>query len=276
VHIHVKGDLMISQALLAGTPAPAPGPAAGKPSVVLPPGLNPEGSFIDVVMLQLHVIMATTWLILAVIVALMSVPKLRRIPSALGLHTLQVHRATVTSALWGLYLMSLSTGTYLLFQQAAYDPPLSGDEWNRLDEMPYALPYYYALYGKIILFAVMGLASYVLSREAKRASKESEASGGPKEQDLFIDDSVYEDYDDGYYGSGRGGTRLRTYAQTTAIAKAKSPTRSVHVVPLWISIGVMILGTVGIAFCVTLIKYFHELSKAAVVYEILKNIPSLT
>ena len=44
---------------------------------------------------------------------------------------------------------------------------------------------FYALYDKIGIFLVMGLATYVLAREAKKASKESEASGGPVEEDLY-------------------------------------------------------------------------------------------
>lgn len=252
---------MISQAIQAGTtPAPAPAANAPQPAVEAE---YPNGEFFDVFMLQSHVAMASAWLIVALIVAVMSVPRLRKLPSASGLHALQVRRAAIGSALFGLYLLTLSTGIYLMFQQAAYDdPPVNGDDWNALEAKPYAVPYFYALYGKIGIFLVMGLATYVLAREAKKASKESEASGGPVEEDVYADD-----YEDAY---GYGSTKLTTYAQAQKKAQKQAPKRTVHVVPLWMSVGIMVLGIVGIAFCVTLLKYFHELSKAAVVYEILK------
>lgn len=247
---------MISLALVAAAPAAvAPPPVTAE---------QPHGSFLDIVMLQLHVTMAAAWLLLAVIVALMSVPRLRRIPSALGLHALQVHRSAVLSALWGLYLLALSTGVYLMFQQAAFDPPFTGSDWNDLEKQPYGLPYYYALYAKVGLFALMGIATFILGREAKKASKESEAAGGPVEVDQYEDDL----YDEESYNYG--STKLTTYAQTVKKESKSKPTRKVHVVPLWMSVGILMLGSAGIAFCVTLIKYFHELSKAAVVYEILK------
>lgn len=252
---------MISQALAAGTPAPAPAAAAPQPAVTAE---YPDGEFFDVFMLQFHVTMASLWLIVALIIALMAVPRLRRVPSASGLHALQVRRPIVTSALLGLYLLTLSTGLYLMFQQAAYtDPPVSGDDWDELRAKPYAVPYFYALYGKIGIFILMGLATYLLAREARKASKESEAAGGPVEEDIFADD-----VDDSYsYGS----TKLTTYAQAQKKAqKLTAPKRTVHVVPLWMAVGILLIGIVGIAFCVTLLKYFHEISKAAVVYEILK------
>ncbi len=67
----------------------------------------------------------------------------------------------VSSVLWGTYLLALSTGIFLLFKQAAYDPPLSGKDWDTLEGLPYGVPYYYALYGKIIIFLLMGLATPV-------------------------------------------------------------------------------------------------------------------
>src|SRR3954463_16131358 len=111
---------------------------------------RPKGSAFDIVMLQFPVISASSWLICAGIVALMAVPRLRRVPSAVGLHLLQIKREVIMSVLWGAYSLALSSGIYLLFKQAAYDPPLSGSDWTLLKEVPYGVPYFYALYGKII------------------------------------------------------------------------------------------------------------------------------
>jgi hypothetical protein len=261
---------MISQAIAAGA-APAP-PAANAPQPAVT-AEYPDGDFFDVFMLQFHVTMAMLWLIVALVVAVMSVPRLRKLPSASGLHFLQVRRPLIGSALFGLYLLALSTGIYLMFQQAAYDdPPVNGDDWEALKEKPYAVPYFYALYGKIGLFILMGIATYILAREAKKASKESEDAGGPVEEDPYAyDDEDTYSYSSSSSGSGIGTTRLTTYAAAQKkAAKLAAPKRTVHVVPLWMAVGILVIGIAGIAFCVTLLKYFHELSKAAVVYEILK------
>lgn len=226
----------------------------------------PKGSFLDIVMLQIHVATATVWLICAVLIAFMAVRRLRRVPSALGLHALQVRREMLLSTLWGFYLLALSSGIYLLFKQAAYDPPLSGKDWNTLDRLPYALPYFYALYGKIIIFLLMGLATLSLSLKAKRAAAASEAAGGPvdptweSEDSMFLDEEVLPGGGDLSYveSSVRVGA-----APTTAMSKARVEEM---VTGGWVSVTVLAVGAAGIAVCVTLIKYFHELSKAAVLY----------
>lgn len=228
---------------------------------------QPDASVLDVVMLQVHVVSASGWLILAVLAAVLAVPRFRRVPSAAGLHTLQARRHVLLSALWGGYLLTLATGTFLLFQHAAYDPPLSGSEWSSLDEKPYALPYYYALYGKVLIFVLMGVATLVLATGGSRAARQSESAGGPREPDLY-DDAVL-----GGIGIGRYGEADGSSATLARAMLSKTPPRGERLIGplrLWSAVGMVVVGMIGIAFCVTLIKYFHELSKAAVVYEILK------
>jgi hypothetical protein len=226
----------------------------------------PKGSFLDVVMLQAHVITASAWLVCAALVTLMAVRRLRRVPSALGLHALQVRREMLTTILWGTYALALSSGIYLLFQQAAYDPPLSGKDWDTLDRLPYGLPYFYALYGKIILFLLMGLATLSLSRKANRAAKASEAAGGPVDPTWDSDDSLF--LDEEVMPGGRDlsyiESSVRAAPVTTMAPSRKDVEESVR--GGWLSVGVLVAGSMGIAVCVTLIKYFHELSKAAVLY----------
>lgn len=228
-----------------------------------------DGSLLDVLMLQFHVLAAAFWLLSCLLVALMAVPLLRRVPSAGFLHELQVRREVITGVLWATFAVTLGTGTYLLFQQAAYDPPFSSADFDALEAVPYGLPYYYALYGKIALFLLMGGASLVLSLEANRAARASEAAGGPTESDAGYDDS--EDWLDeevlpGGVASdpvdiGPGGTRVATRPAAPKASMAS----------LWTSVAVLGAGAGGIGFCVTLIKYFHELSRAAVVYEQLRR-----
>lgn len=225
---------------------------------------RPKGSAFDVLMLQAHVISASIWMVSAVLIALMAVPRLRRVPSALGLHMLQTKREMVSSVLWGTYLLALSTGIFLLFKQAAYDPPLSGKDWNTLEGLPYGVPYYYALYGKIIIFLLMGLASLTLSSKAKRASKASEAAGGPVDDDLSSEDDKW--LDEEVIPSGFDSAA--SFAEN-AYSSTRTQARSAQVVPVtggWVSVATLVFGAMGIAVCVGLIKYFHELSKAALLY----------
>lgn len=225
-----------------------------------------DGNVLDVLMLQVHVISALFWLLSCLLVALMAVPALRKVPSAGFLHELQVRRELVTGVLWATFAVTLGTGTYLLFQQAAYDPPFSGADFDELKGLPYGLPYYYALYGKIALFLIMGAASLVLSMEANRAARHSEASGGPREgDDAFDDDEGWLDEEvlpDGVpVEIGAGGTRMAV----------RAPAPRTSVATLWASVATLAVGAGGIGFCVTLIKYFHELARAAVVYEQLRR-----
>lgn len=234
-----------------------------------------EGSFIDIVMLQLHVVMTGLWAVAALLAGFVAVPQLRRVPSALGLHVLQQKRDLLVNALWSTYLLTLSTGVYLMFKQAIYEPPWFGSSWDELEELPYGVPYYYALYVKIGLVLLMGVASFLLAAEARRAAQASEDAGGPVDMDLddedadWLDEEVLpEDVDDLELGEAADSTTL-TATRTRALRRGMSSGFSLPV--LWGSFVTVVVGLLGVGLCVTLLKYFHELSKAAVVYEILRG-----
>jgi len=240
-----------------------------------------DGNIFDVLMLQIHVISAAFWLISCVLVSLIAVPALRKLPAAGFLHELQVRRELVLGVLWGTFAITLGTGTYLLFNQAAYDPPLSGSDFDDLRDQPYGLPYYYALYAKIAIFLIMGAASTVLAMEANRAAQYSEAHGGPVDGEAglgegedWLDEEVLpgglptatsvaagvrDDPEPVEVGAGATRTATRVAAPRTPVAT------------LWSAIGVLAAGAGGVGFCVTLIKYFHELARAAVVYDQLRR-----
>jgi hypothetical protein len=237
-------------------------------------GTRPHGNFLHIVMLQFHVIMASLWAILAILTAMVAIPALRRVPSAVGLHLLQVKRELLLNGLWGSYLLTLATGVWLLYKQAAYDPPVSGADWTELKHSPYGLPYYYALYTKIGLFLLMGVATWVLAMEAARAARASEAAGGPTELDLDAEDETWLDeevvpegvQDDlGVFGADEGTTMTTTRTEARRRLAPHTP-----VATLWAAIIFIAVGLGGIGFCVTLIKYFHELSRSAVVYQRLR------
>ncbi len=239
-----------------------------------------DGSVLDVLLLQAHVIAAGFWLLSCVLVSLLAVPGLRKVPSPGFLHELQVRRSLVLGVLWGTFALTLGTGTYLLFQQAAYDPPLSTSEWDQLEFLPYALPYYYALYGKIALFLVMGAASLILSMEADRAARHSEARGGPAEADDplagafrdedWLDEEVLPEGAPALPADHHEPVEIGTAGATTVLATRESGPRA-SIATRWGSVAVLVAGAGGVGFCVTLIKYFHELARAAVVYEQLRR-----
>jgi hypothetical protein len=239
-----------------------------------PAGAKPKGDFFHIVMLQLHVVMASLWAIAAILTAMVAIPQLRRIPSAFGLHVLQVKREVLLNALWGSYILTFSSGVFLLYKQAAFDPPFTGSDWTALKHTPYGLPYYYALYTKIGLFLLMGIATFVLAMEAVRAAKESEEAGGPIDLELEDDDQIWledevipegmED-DIGVAGVAEGTTLTASRLQARRRLATRTPLAA-----LWGAIAFIVVGLGGIGFCVTLIKYFHELSRSAVVYQRLR------
>lgn len=234
-----------------------------------------DGNILDVLMLQVHVLTAAFWLLTCLLVCLIAVPKLRRLPSATFMHELQVRRETVLLILWSTFVLTLGTGTYLLFKQAAYDPPLSGKDFDDLEALPYGLPYYYALYGKIALFLIMGAASLVLAMEANRAAQFSEAGGGPREGDDDEDWLDEEVLPEGRPTAASMAAEVRSDAEPVDIGStrvaARVPAPRTSLAALWSSVAVLAVGAGGIGFCVTLIKYFHELARAATVYQELRN-----
>ncbi|MGQ0465813.1 MAG: hypothetical protein ACT4QG_10895 [Sporichthyaceae bacterium] len=234
---------------------------------------EPDGSVLDILMLQLHVAMTSLWAISAILAGLVAIPQLRRIPSALGLHVLQEKRDLLVNALWGTYLLAFSTGTYLMFKQAAYDPPFSGSDFDELETQPYGVPYYYALYAKIALFVVMGVASFLLVTQARRVAQESEESGGPVDLDLDDDDAWLDEevLPEGSDELGVDGSESTTLVATRTQALRRGLSSGFGLPVLWSAFVTIVVGLLLVGLCVTLIKYFHELSRAAVVYEILKR-----
>ncbi len=237
---------------------------------------DPEGNFFDVVMLQLHVIMTGLWAVLAILVGLVAIPQLRRIPSALGLHVLQEKRELLAYGLWSTYLLTLGTGVYLTAKQAIYDPPWFGSSFDELKDVPYGVPYYYALYAKIGLVLLMGVASFLLLTEARRAAALSEEAGGPVDLDVddedveWLDEEVLPEGAEDDLGVGdTADSSMLTVTRTRALRREVDTSFSLPV--LWVSFVTLVVGLGGVGLCVTLIKYFHELSKAAVVYECLRR-----
>jgi hypothetical protein len=236
---------------------------------------QPSLHFFNIAMLTTHVVLAGTWAVCAILTALIAVPQLRRIPSALGLHALQVKRELLVKGMFGVYVLTFGTGTWLLYEQAIYRPPFSGSAWDKLRDEPYGIPYYYALYSKIIIFFAMGVATVVLAREAGRVATASEASGGPVDMDVEVAEETWLDEEVLPAGTtddlGPASAGALTLTSTRSVARDRLTRAATSPVLLWACIAMLAVGFAGVGFAVTLIKYFHELGKSAVIYQILSK-----
>lgn len=233
---------------------------------------EPNGSLFDVLMLQVHVTTASAWIVLVVLAVLVAVPQFRRIPSAFGLHVLQVRRRELAAGVWISYGATLASGTYLLFQHSIYDPPVSGSDWTELEAQPYGVPYYYSLYAKIGLFLLMGVATALLARQAALAAAASEAEGGPIDMDPDYDEDEWVVGPEGDLDGELADAPEQTPTSGVAVlARRRAAAAGFPAAGLWGAVATIAVGLGAIGLCVTLIKYFHELSKAAVVYEQLRG-----
>jgi hypothetical protein len=120
----------------------------------------------------------------------------------------------------------------------------------------------------------MGVATVILAREAGRAAAASESSGGPVDMDLAVDDETWLDDEvlpDGTTDDlGLVGRHTATITSTRSVAARSKLTRAAtSPIVLWACVAMLAIGLSGVGFAVTLIKYFHELSKSAVVYQML-------
>jgi hypothetical protein len=208
--------------------------------------------------------MAAAWFGLALVTALLAVSSLRRIPSVWGLDVLGHHRVRLIALLWVTYGLALATGAYLLWHQTIDDPPVSGSDWSVLRDRPYGVPYYYAMYAKIGLFLLMGGATVLLARGAVAADVVDADGEEPLELEAELDDATWAEL----VPLAAGGGSATLLAPATTAVSRRAPAQDVAT---WGAVGTVTVGMLGVGFCVTLIKYFHELSRSAVVYQRLRG-----
>lgn len=242
-----------------------------------------EGSAFEVFLLQLHLIVASLWILISLTMAFLAVPRLRRMLSVLALHTIEVRRGFLTSSLWGTFLVTLGTGLYLLAGQTAYTAPFSTSnfsfsDWSDITALPYAQTYFTALYTKILLFFVMAAASVVLVMEAGRQAQSAQ-DANPLERDddddmwshgVHFDEEGHVLHDEDRDVAGQAAEGAVT---GTAVKARPRTSEAVGVGPgvLWACVAVILGGTAVIGVCVTILKYTHELIETAVADTILQG-----
>jgi hypothetical protein len=233
-----------------------------------------EGSTFEVFLLQLHLATAALWILLALMMAFLAVPRLRQTLSVLAVHTLEVRRGALVSLLWASFAATLGTGLYLLGTQTAYDAPFSAknfsfSDWDKITKLPYAQSYFLVLYGKILVFGLMAAASVLLMMEAgRRAQLAQDAESLDRDDDddmwskgVHFDEEghVIHEEDLAVAGGATASvtrTAVRAQRRTHDMAGLSQRTMTICVV-------VLIAGTLAIGGAVTGLKYLHELIETA-------------
>ncbi|HVE24777.1 MAG TPA: hypothetical protein VNC22_05215 [Sporichthya sp.] len=225
-----------------------------------------QGKSFEVFLLQIHVILASVWLLLVCAMAFIAVPRLRRMLSTLALQTLEVRRAFLNSSMWVTFGGTLITGTWLLTTQTAYKAPFSANKFsfNAYDEitrLPYASMYFNALYVKILIFLLMGGASTVLAMEAARQSQAAQdAIGDEDEIDMWATGVHFDEFGHVLHEPKAAGTSTADVAVAT---RHRPEALGISQRTLWACVAVMVGGTGVIGVCVTILKYCHELIETA-------------
>lgn len=223
-----------------------------------------EGNPFDVIVLQVHFVSASVWLVAVMLMAFLAVPRLRRMLSVSALHTLELRRYSVNGAMWGMFGVVLVSGSFLLATQTAYDTPWSKSGWDNVTQLPYATLYFTTLYLKILIFLAMAAASVVLMMEAARQAR---ISYGFYEFDTS-DDAFWRHlrFRDAMRDTGERVAERRAdigaataTAVVTARPKPKILTQGVSPRTVWLCVFVVVGGLGAIGVCVTVLKYTHEL-----------------
>jgi hypothetical protein len=236
------------------------------------PGSEVSASGGDVAILFGHASAAAAWFACVALLTLLALPGARRYLSEIGRHRLERHLDLIVKGTWVTTGLVAGSGVYLTFTQTAYDAPFSSAAIDAVFALPYGRPYFLALAAKIALYALLAAAGVPLVSEARRrllVSADPAAAGPPEVDGPPHDDGPLEVIPprrrDGGQPSG-GRTALAVADPEVAAAVGRSEARpverpapvTVRVAPL-----VVLAGGVGIAVCVTILKYLHELIESA-------------
>lgn len=223
-----------------------------------------EGKSFEVFLLQIHVVLASLWLLAVAGMAFIAVPRLRRMLSTLALQTLEVRRGVLNSLMWVAFGGTLITGTWLLSTQTAYTAPFSANKfsftaYDEITRLPYASMYFNALYVKILVFLAMTGASAVLAMEAARQSQAAQdAIGDENEIDMWASGVHFDEF-----GHVLHDERPASATEVVVAARPQAQPVGISQRMLWACVAVMVGGTGVIGICVTILKYCHELIETA-------------
>ncbi len=177
----------------------------------------------------------------------LALPGARRFLSTAGCHHLERRLDLIVKGTWVTTGLVLGSGTYLTLTQTAYDAPFSTAEVDAVFALPYGKPYFLSPGGEDRSLPphgggrrparAGGEAADALQCSAPRSSLAG-ARPGPAD------------------ARGGGGVATAVRAVPPRVAER-------GVGPASLSATVVLAGGVGIAVCVTILKYLHELIESA-------------
>lgn len=213
------------------------------------PGSEISASAWDIGVLFGHSTVAFVWFACVAVLAVLAVPRARQFLSATGLHRVERRFDLLVKGTWVTTGLVLGSGTYLVLNKTAYSAPFTSSSIEAVFKLPYARPYFLALAAKIALYLVMAAATFPLVRGAQRRMLVRDASP-PAPEPPLLDDAL----------PARGGVACDVRTELPAIVFAQAAQH--HRGPAF-AVGVVAAGGVGIALCVTILKYLHELIETA-------------
>jgi hypothetical protein len=205
------------------------------------------------------------------LLTLLALPGARRYLSDVGRHRLERHLDLIVKGTWVTTGLVAGSGVYLTLTQTAYEAPFSSAAIDAVSALPYGRPYFLALAAKIALYLLLMAASVPLVSEARRrllVSADPPAVAPSPVDGPLPDDGPLEVIPPVSRGVEYqlGSRTALAVADPEALATRRSEVSglerpapvSVRVAPL-----VVMAGGVGIAVCVTILKYLHELIESA-------------
>jgi hypothetical protein len=211
------------------------------------PGTGLSASAWDIGVLFAHSSVAIGWFVCVVLLVGLALPRARRFLSANGVHGLERRLDLLVKATWIATGLVLGSGTYLTLNQTAYETPFSSSAAEAVFNLPFGKPYFLALAAKIALYLLMVAATIPLVRGAQRSLLVRDVRSRAPMVPIPA-------------GSSAGGGVV-TDVRTEAPPAIEPPTRARR--GLTAAVVVIAGGGVGIAGCVTVLKYLHELIESA-------------
>jgi hypothetical protein len=209
------------------------------------PGTGLSASAWDIGVLFAHSSVAILWFLCVALLVALALPRARRYVSTLGRHRLERRLDLLVKATWVTTGLVLGSGTYLTLNQTAYKAPFSSSAAEAVFKLPYGKPYFLALGTKIALYLLMAAATIPLVRGAQRR--------------LLVTEPAPARADTAAPGAEGGAVAVQVRTAVPATTEQEMPARRSIVV----AVGVIAGGAVGIAVCVTVLKYLHELIESA-------------
>jgi hypothetical protein len=208
------------------------------------PGTGLSASSWDIAVLFSHSSVAIAWFLCVALLVGLALPGARRYLSPIGLHQLERRLDLLVKATRVTTGLVLGSGTYLTLNQTAYEAPFSTSAAEAVFRLPFGKPYFLALGTKIAVYLVMAAMTVPLVRAAQRRMLVRDAPAPPP-----------------LVAAPAAGGGVACDVRTLAPATIEPQPRTGRVLTL--AVTVIVGGGAGIAACVTILKYLHELIESA-------------